>query len=383
MPVEPLLKRSAANASTARHLRRFSTGVSTGGQAIAPAVADVEPRADATIGMIHAVFIAGGKLCYPHGFEVRDDAMFHTAPDVRDEIIAALCRPAATISPKFFYDARGSALFERITRLPEYYPTRTEQTVMSLHGQEIAERVGGGSTIIEPGAGNCEKARALCELVRPSHFVAVDISAGFVLEAAQALQRALPFVDVRAVGADLAADFDLPEDLPKRQRMVFYPGSSIGNFDPEQALALLRRMHRLCADAGSLLIGVDLVKDTAVLEAAYNDAEGVTAAFNLNALDHVNGLTGSDFEPAQWLHRAFFNASASRIEMHLEARGDTTVRWPEQERRFARGERIHTENSYKYTAQAFSALLVEAGFRQIHYWTDPKRWFAVFHGRSD
>ncbi len=309
--------------------------------------------------------------------------MFHTAPDVREQIIAALCRPAPSISPKFFYDARGSALFERITRLPEYYPTRTEHEVMELHGREIADRVGGGGTIIEPGAGNCEKARVLCELLRPSHFVAIDISAGFVIEAAQALQRALPFIDVRAVSADLSTDFDLPPDLPRRQRTVFYPGSSIGNFDPEHARDLLRRMHRLCADAGSLLIGVDLVKDAAILDAAYNDAEGVTAAFNLNALDHVNRLTGADFRAAQWIHRAFFNPSASRIEMHLEARADTTVRWSERERRFARGERIHTENSYKYTPQGFSALLVEAGFRQVHYWTDPRRWFAVFHGRSD
>lgn len=309
--------------------------------------------------------------------------MFHTAPDVREQIIAALCRPAASISPKFFYDARGSVLFERITRLPEYYPTRTEREVMQLHGQEIADRVGGGGTIIEPGAGNCEKARALCERVRPSHFVAIDISAGFVIEAAQALQRALPSIDVRAVGADLSTDFDLPPDLPKRRRTVFYPGSSIGNFDPDHARALLCHMHRLCADEGGLLIGVDLVKDAAILDAAYNDAEGVTAAFNLNVLDHVNRLTGSDFQAAQWTHRAFFDPSASRIEMHLEARADLTVRWPERERRFVRGEHIHTENSYKYTPESFSALLFEAGFRQIHYWTDPKRWFAVFHGRSD
>lgn len=308
--------------------------------------------------------------------------MFHTGPDVSEHIIAALCRPAASISPKFFYDARGSALFERITQLPEYYPTRTERALMRLHAAEIAKRVGAGGTIIEPGAGNCEKARALCELLRPTHFVAVDISAGFVLEAAQGLQRALPSIDVRAVGADLSTDFDLPADLPRRQRMVFFPGSSIGNFDPQHALALLRRMHRLCAEAGNILIGIDLVKDAALLDAAYNDAEGVTAAFNLNALAHVNRLTGADFRLGQWSHRAFFNPSESRVEMHLEARVDTTVRLQGRERRFARGERIHTENSYKYTPEKFSALLGAAGFGEIHYWTDRRQWFAVFHGRS-
>lgn len=301
--------------------------------------------------------------------------------DEREAIVAALCEPAASISAKYFYDGRGSALFERITRLPEYYPTRTEAAILREHGEHIAERIGSASTIIELGAGNCQKARTLCELVRPRHFVAVDISADFVRACASALQSALPAVDVRSVAADLTDDIRLPADLPRDARTVFYPGSSIGNFTPQAALKLLQRMHRLCGAGGDVLIGVDLLKDIAVLDAAYNDAEGITAAFNLNVLEHINRLTGADFDLSQWQHQAFFNAPASRIEMHLQARTTLTVHWPHQQRRFARGERIHTENSYKYSPADFTALLADAGFHDIRLWTDARRWFALFHAR--
>lgn len=299
----------------------------------------------------------------------------------QEAIIAALCAPAASISAKYFYDVRGSALFERITHLPEYYPTRTEAAILRDHGPGIAGRIRRDGTIVELGAGNCRKARLLCELVGPRHFVAVDICADFVRRCASQLQSVLPSVHVHSVAADLTTDFVLPADVPPGARTVFYPGSSIGNFTPPQALALLQRMHRLCAPGGDVLIGVDLLKDVAVLDAAYNDAEGLTAAFNLNVLEHVNRLTGADFDPAQWQHCAFFNAAASRIEMHLQARTALTVRWPGRQRRFARGERIHTENSYKYAPAAFTTLLTHAGFRDIQLWTDPFRWFALFHAR--
>jgi dimethylhistidine N-methyltransferase len=252
---------------------------------------------------------------------------------------------------------------------------------MATHGADIAQRVGAGATVIELGAGSCEKARDLCQLLAPTHFVAVDISTEFLHDAVAQLRVALPGVDVRALAADLTADFTMPHDLPRQRRLVFYPGSSIGNFDPSQALDLLSRMRCLIDDDGALLIGVDLLKDAAVLDAAYNDAAGVTAAFNLNVLSHINRLIGSDFDLSQWRHCAFFNAVDSRIEMHLEACADTVVRWRGGERRFAKGETIHTENSYKYRVEDFIQLLTRAGFARTQVWSDDRAWFALFLAR--
>ncbi|MDD5031085.1 MAG: L-histidine N(alpha)-methyltransferase [Rhodoferax sp.] len=297
------------------------------------------------------------------------------------EIIDGLTRASACISPKYFYDAAGSALFEQITRLPAYYPTRVERQIMTTHGADIAQRIGTGGTVIEPGAGNCEKARALCQLIRPERFVALDISEDFLHQAVAGLRAALPGVTVSAVVADLTHAIALPVDVPMPRRLVFYPGSSIGNFDPPHALALLTRLRRLLDTDGVLLIGVDLVKEEAVLNAAYDDGEGITAAFNRNVLNHVNRLIDSNFEPGQWQHRAFFNAAESRIEMHLEARADTLVHWPGGGRSFVRGERIHTENSYKYRADDFVALLHRAGLSQTQIWSDPANWFAVILAR--
>lgn len=297
------------------------------------------------------------------------------------EILQGLMLPQASISPKYFYDAVGSALFEQITLLPEYYPTRTERQIMENHGADMACHIGTGATVIELGAGNCEKARALCELVHPRRFVALDISEDFLHQAVAGLRAALPGVAVSAVVADLTRPITLPADLPMARRLVFYPGSSIGNFDPPQTLALLERMRGLLGGDGALLIGVDLVKDAAVLHAAYDDAPGVTAAFNLNVLKHVNRLVGSDFYATQWQHLAFFNAEQSRIEMHLQAATDVDVHWPGGGRRFTKGECIHTENSYKYRVADFVQLLHRAGLSQTQVWTDPGGWFAVLLAR--
>lgn len=196
------------------------------------------------------------------------------------------------------------------------------------------------------------------------------------------LRAALPGLDVRAVGGDITAGLRLPPDIPCRRRLVFYPGSSIGNFDPPQAVALLAQMRALALDDGGLLIGIDLPKEVPVLEAAYDDAAGVTAAFNRNVLQHLNRLIGSDFDPQQWHHRAFFNRAASRIEMHLEARGPQRVRWPGGGRDFAAGERIHTENSYKHPLPAFTALLGRAGFSSTQSWTDERGWYAMVYARA-
>ncbi len=297
------------------------------------------------------------------------------------EIIVGLNSTQAFISPKYFYDHRGSQLFEAITLLPEYYPTRTEMALMQRHGGDIARAVGAETTLIEIGAGNCTKALALCHLIHPHYFVGVDISADFLRDAMQTLQKELPDLKTLAVAADLAAPLRLPNHVPQSKRLVFYPGSSIGNFDTEHALDLLKRMRALMDSDGGLLIGFDLPKSVPVLEAAYNDAQGVTAEFNLNVLNHVNHIIGSNFKPQQWRHCAFFNSQESRIEMHLEAQEPTTVTWPGGGRTFAPGERIHTENSYKYSIPVFTDILRSAGFTQSQVWTDDQAWFAVIHAR--
>jgi L-histidine Nalpha-methyltransferase len=289
----------------------------------------------------------------------------------------ALLAAAASVSPKFFYDRLGSHLFEAITELPEYYPTRTEAAIFAAHGGAMARCIGSGSTLIDLGAGNCAKAASLFPLLEPRCYVAIDISIEFLRDALRQVQREHPHIEMTGLGLDFSASLELPAEFSAERPVFFYPGSSIGNFTPDEAVAFLRRVRRH-AEGGGLLIGVDLLKPADVLEPAYDDALGVTGAFNLNLLRHLNRIIGSDFDPAQWRHVGLFNASESRIEMHLEAREDLQVRWPGGERRFARGERIHTENSYKYRSEDFAALLREAGFRPNLPWSDERGWFGVF-----
>ncbi|MET0963267.1 MAG: L-histidine N(alpha)-methyltransferase [Noviherbaspirillum sp.] len=297
---------------------------------------------------------------------------------IRDELVAGLCAPRASSSPKYLYDALGSRLFEAICELPEYYPTRTETAIFERHGAAIAESVGAGATMIDLGAGNCAKAARLFPLLAPSQYVPIDISADFLNEAVHRLGREFPQIDMLPLGMDFSSTLDLPPGVGTARRLFFYPGSSIGNFRPDEALAFLQRLRQA---NGDLLIGVDLVKDHAVLDAAYDDALGVTASFNLNLLNHLNRLLGADFRLREWRHRGFFNAELSRIEMHLEARRELVVRWNGGERRFEEGERIHTENSYKYTPDSFAALLRLAGYQPAQTWTDERNWFMVCHAR--
>ena len=296
----------------------------------------------------------------------------------RDGARAALAATPASVAPKFFYDRLGSHLFEAITELAEYYPTRTEAAIFADRGADMAKAIGAGMALVDLGAGNCAKAARLFPLFEPSRYVAVDISVEFLRDALRELQRDHPHVVIAGLGQDFSTRLEIPAELLGADRPVFfYPGSSIGNFTPGDALAFLTRVRER-ASGGGLLIGVDLVKPRAVLEAAYDDALGVTAAFNLNALRHLDAAIGSDFAPRQWRHIAFYDEAASRIEMHLEARQALVVRWPGGERRFAAGERIHTENSYKYTVEGFASLLRDAGFRHPQAWTDANDWFAVF-----
>jgi dimethylhistidine N-methyltransferase len=291
---------------------------------------------------------------------------------------SALFAAPPRIAPKFFYDRLGSSLFEAITELPEYYPTRTEAAIFAADGAEMAAAIGSGMALVDLGAGNCAKAATLFPLLEPRLYVAVDISVEFLRDALRRLQREHPHIAMAGLGQDFAATLDLPGELLGGLRPVFfYPGSSIGNFTRPEALAFLARLRER-ADGGGLLIGVDLIKPRAVLEAAYDDSLGVTAAFNRNVLQHLNRLIDSDFDPRQWRHVAFFDEAGSRIEMHLEARESLAVAWPGGGRRFDAGERIHTENSCKYTVEGFAALLAEAGFGATRHWTDERGWFAVF-----
>ncbi|MGZ5892654.1 MAG: L-histidine N(alpha)-methyltransferase, partial [Caldimonas sp.] len=275
-------------------------------------------------------------------------------------------------------DQLGSKLFEAITELPEYYPTRTEAAIFGEHATAMAAAAGSGMALIDLGAGNCAKAVSLFPLLEPKRYVAVDISVEFLREALRRVQREHPQVEIAGLGQDFSSALAIPAEFVADARPVFfYPGSSIGNFTPGEALGFLRRIRERAA-GGGLLIGVDLVKPRAVLEAAYDDALGVTAAFNLNALRHLNRVLGSDFAPRQWRHVAYYNEADSRIEMHLEAREALVVVWPGGERRFAAGERIHTENSCKYTFERFTALLLDAGFAAPRHWSDTAGRFAVF-----
>jgi L-histidine Nalpha-methyltransferase len=307
----------------------------------------------------------------------------HVADSAADRaaIEAGLSREPAHASPKYLYDRLGSHLFEAITELPEYYPTRTEAAIFAAHGAEMAQRIGAGATLIDLGAGNCVKASRLFPLLEPTRYVAVDISVDFLHDALKRVQREHPALDVIGLGQDFSTRLDL-QDVPEAGRPVFfYPGSSIGNFTPGEALAFLKRL-RAQAAGGGVLIGIDLVKPGAVLQAAYDDALGVTAAFNLNILRQFNRLIGSDFRPAQWRHVGLYNEAESRVEMHLEAREDLIARWPGAERAFRAGERIHTENSCKYTVAAFGSMLESAGFEPPAHWTDERGWFGVFWARA-
>jgi L-histidine Nalpha-methyltransferase len=298
---------------------------------------------------------------------------------VRHELLRGLtANPGpggAFTAPKFLYDALGSKLFEAITELPEYYPTRTEAAIFAAHGAAMAHHVPKGATLIDLGAGNCNKAASLFDRFAPSRYVAVDISVEFLRSALACLQRQYPDLDMVGVGLDFSQTLALPPEAGAADagsRLLFYPGSSIGNFTPEDALAFLRQGHAACGPGtrSGLLIGVDLVKNASELEAAYDDALGVTAAFNRNMLLHINRLAGCDFALADWAHVARYDETLCRIEMHVQATRDVTVRWAGGSRSFVAGERIHTESSYKWTVAGFTALLREAGFRDQVVWTD-------------
>jgi dimethylhistidine N-methyltransferase len=301
------------------------------------------------------------------------------------ELIQGLLQPQATLSPKYFYDELGSVLFDAITLLPEYYPTRTELEIFTQQASDIHACFPKHATWVDLGAGNCQKAVNLFNNTMPASYVAVDISVEYLSNNLKDLQAKYSTVNVVGVGMDFSNSLTFPEALQEQLKsdpiLALYLGSSLGNFNPTEAFYFLQRISNLCkkGQPGSgLVIGIDLVKEATTLEHAYADDLGVTAAFNLNVLRRVNSLLGSDFDLRDWQHSARFNAQESRVEMHLQARRDLTVNWHGHQRRFKKNETIHTENSYKWSIDSFSAQLVKSGFSSIQHWTDKKSHYALF-----
>jgi dimethylhistidine N-methyltransferase len=297
----------------------------------------------------------------------------------RAEIIAGLKASPKRISPKYFYDQRGSELFDEICALPEYYPTRTERAIMQRHLPEIAARVGPGAAVIEFGAGSNTKARQLlARLEAPIAYVPVEISGYYLAEQAAELRAEFPELSIEPVVADFTKPFDLPEHpVQPRRNLVFFPGSTIGNFTRDEARGLLELMRDEAKPGGALLIGVDLVKDTRLLRAAYNDSSGVTAKFNLNALRHLNEGLGADFATEHFRHEAIYDARRGRIEMRLISARPQAVTIADETIELEAGEPIVTEYSYKYSIDGFVALTESAGFAHEAVWTDPDALFSV------
>lgn len=301
----------------------------------------------------------------------------------RDAVLNGLSRPRKAIPCKFFYDARGSALFEDICRLPEYYPTRTEIAILDDNAGEIAAQMGPHCRIIEFGSGASDKARILLQaLDRPAAYVPVDISGEHLREAAISLARDFPELPVIAVCADYTGPFALPPlPGPSGKRVGFFPGSTIGNFEPEAARRFLANCARILGPGGEMLIGADLKKDPRILEAAYNDRAGVTAAFNLNLLERINRELDGDLDLDLFEHLAFYNETEGRVEIYVRSLADQNASIAGRRFAFAAGELVHTEFSYKYSVPEFRALAATAGFRPVDTWTDADELFSVHYFR--
>lgn len=298
--------------------------------------------------------------------------------DVSTEVVRGLSAPFKSLSPKFFYDERGSKLFEAITVLAEYYPTRTELGLFDAHLAEIAAIIGDGSCVIEYGSGSSLKIRKLLDALAPQAYVPVDISRDYLLSGAKILSEDFPALDVFPVCADFSQDIELPEAVQNLNLIGFFPGSSIGNFLPQQAQQFLQRVAQTLGAGGHLLVGVDCKKDAQIVESAYNDSEGVTAAFNLNALAHLNRVLGANFELDAFFHEAHYDEALGCIQMFLRSAKAQRVTIGANYFDFAEGERLHTENSYKYTPEEFIGLAKASGFACPHFWRDPDQYFGLY-----
>jgi L-histidine Nalpha-methyltransferase len=313
-------------------------------------------------------------------------AFYDLAPgeeNFRDAVLSGLARARKSIPCKFFYDARGSWLFEEICRLPEYYPTRTEIAILEENSGDIAAQMGPHCRLIEFGSGASQKVRILLQaLDRPAAYVPVDISREHLRDAATSLSEDFPSVPIIAVCADYTRPFPLPP-LPgaRGKRVGFFPGSTIGNFEPDAAVAFLANYARALGPGGEMLIGVDLKKDPEILDAAYNDRAGVTAAFNLNLLERVNRELDGDLDLDRFEHVAFYNGAEGRVEIYIRSLADQEARIGGKKFHLAENELIHTEYSYKYSVEEFRGLAARAGFRPVDTWTDPAELFSVHYFR--
>jgi dimethylhistidine N-methyltransferase len=294
------------------------------------------------------------------------------------DVVSGLTASRKTLRPKYFYDEEGSRLFEEITRLPEYYPTRTEIGILEKHGREIAQLIPAGGALVEFGSGSSAKIRTILRaLDKLEVYVPVDISADFLAGEAADLQSDFPRVRVQPVAADFTRPFALPSAALKRPRVGFFPGSTIGNFEPVEAENFLRHAARILGHESHFIVGVDLIKDAGVLHDAYNDAKGVTARFNLNLLARINRELGANFNLQAFEHSAIFNEAQSRIEMHLVSRGRQRVSVCGRKIDFEAGETIHTECSYKYTTSSFGALARRTGWTPVQSWSDERGYFSI------
>lgn len=298
--------------------------------------------------------------------------------DMRGEVIRGLSADRKTLPPKFFYDEIGAQLFERICELDEYYLTRAEVEILRAHADEIAQIGGPGCTLVEYGSGAGTKVRVLFDaLDRPAAYVPIDLSTEQLNRVAVDLRGAYPHLRVEPICADYARRIELPATLGDGRRLVFFPGSTIGNFHPPEAAAFLGRIRETLGADGALILGVDRRKCAAILDAAYDDAAGITAEFNRNVLRRINRDLGADFELADFRHRAVFNDAESRVEMHLETSRELSVRIDDRRFDFARGETIWTESSYKYDEERLATLVGAAGFQIARLWTDSRDYFWV------
>jgi dimethylhistidine N-methyltransferase len=294
------------------------------------------------------------------------------------DVLAGLTAMPKRLSPKYFYDNTGSALFEQITELPEYYPTRREVGILNKHTADVAALMPPGAALVEFGSGSSAKTRIILSAAKSlGAYVPVEISAQFMHRQMAELRREYPKLAIRPVVADFGKPFELPDVTQIMPRVGFFPGSTIGNFEPHQAASFLRHAGRILGRGATFIVGVDLVKDTGVLQRAYNDSKGVTAKFNLNLLSRINRELGAKFNLACFEHHAFFNRERSRIEMHLASLKRQRLKVCGECIEFRAGETIHTENSYKYSVESFGALARGAGWTPAATWTDAEKYFSV------
>lgn len=302
-----------------------------------------------------------------------------TNQEMLAEVLAGLRSSPKTLPCKYFYDEKGSQLFNQICELPEYYQTRTEEQIMLDYQKEIADVLGENVCLIEFGSGSCKKIKSLLSTLRNFHsYITIDISGEHLRKSVEELAQEFPEIQITPIVADYTKPFEVSIlDPTAGRKVVYFPGSTIGNFDPDEATQFLSMMKNCAGDGGAVLIGVDLLKETEALEAAYNDAQRITAQFNLNILSHINHRCGANFNLADFSHYAPLNREQSRIEMHLISKKDQEVAIGEETIHLEEGEMIQTESSYKYSLQSFNDLALRAGLIVSHVWTDDEKFFSI------